>query len=398
MPGTIGDNQPSLDRIVEENRQRGLYLSQLACLTRAVGDPRLQPRHLRVLARLIEYTNAKSGMAYPGRARLARDIIYYENGEPQRYSEGTIAVTLSELGEFGFVISDRRAPEGHGRALAHYATVTPATDELQRAITAWCEDIRGQPRRKFPTGAPSDVKTGVNVKTLPDVKTGLNLSPENRPHVNTGVNVKTDLNISPDVKTGLRADVKTGMWTVTCSKRTGREEDPVSTVSNPVASLTDNRLGPCLNAKATLRAAPADASAPDIPEVSETELAVAAYNEAADAEGFIRCPRLTPPLRKLLDTRLGDIGGVEEFKRAVGAVHRHDFLAGRVRQDGRQPFKLDLGYLLRTDGKMGDVLALLLGLAASPQLSAPNTTRAKREYEEQLARVRAEEDAGSCRS
>ena len=45
-------------------------------------------------------------------------------------------------------------------------------------------------------------------------------------------------------------------------------------------------------------------------------------------------------------------------------VPRNDWMMGRVApRDGRKPFKLDIDYLLQTDGKSGDVLAKLIDLA-----------------------------------
>jgi hypothetical protein len=126
---------------------------------------------------------------------------------------------------------------------------------------------------------------------------------------------------------------------------------------------------------------------------------VAFFNDAAHAQGFTPCGKLTPQVHKRLDKRLREIGGLEEFKRAVSAVSRDDFLAGRVQQDGRRPFKLNLERLLRTDGGMGDVLAMLLGLAdeAAQSTSAGADTDAQRELREALARMREEEKRGAWR-
>src|SRR5581483_346922 len=95
----IGHNQPSFDQIAEENLLRGLYLTQLNALVRCVRDPRMSARHAQVLAEIIERTNAKTGMAYPGRARLAQDITYYVDGEPRHYSEASIASAIYDLTE-----------------------------------------------------------------------------------------------------------------------------------------------------------------------------------------------------------------------------------------------------------------------------------------------------------
>jgi hypothetical protein len=121
------------------------------------------------------------------------------------------------------------------------------------------------------------------------------------------------------------------------------------------------------------------------------------FNDAARTHCFTPCAKLTPPMRKRLERRLGEIGGLAEFARAVAAVPLHDFLAGRVRQGDRKPFKLDLEQLLRTEGKMGDILVLLLGLADEGARSrgAADDIEAQREFQDTLARLR-EEDDGRC--
>jgi hypothetical protein len=129
--------------------------------------------------------------------------------------------------------------------------------------------------------------------------------------------------------------------------------------------------------------------------VDEVELAAAFFNEAAHAQGFTPCGKLTPQIHKRLEKRLAEIGGLAEFKRAVSAIHLDDFLAGRVRLDGRRPFKLNLERLLRTEGGMGDVLAMLLGLADEAAQSRGASTPAQRDLADTLARMREEED-GQC--
>ncbi len=162
---TIGHNQASFDQIVEENLLRGLYLTQLNALTRCVRDPRMSARHAQVLAEIIERTNVKTGMAYPGRARLANDVTFYVHGEPQRYTERSIGQTISELIECGYIMAAKRAPVGGGRALSHYVTVAPAIEDLQAQIAEWCIKVRGQPKREHPRHwAAADDKTGIVVK------------------------------------------------------------------------------------------------------------------------------------------------------------------------------------------------------------------------------------------
>jgi len=164
MSGIGHNHPPSFDNIVAENLRRGLLLSQLHTILRAVSDPHLSGRHLQVLAQIIERTNAKSGMAYPGRARLAADITYYSHGEPKHYSVPSIANAVSDLIYWGYIVSDKRAAEGKGRALSHYATTPPSIEALRAQITAWCESIRQQPKREFPASRSADVDTSIDVR------------------------------------------------------------------------------------------------------------------------------------------------------------------------------------------------------------------------------------------
>lgn len=210
----LGHNQPSFDQIVEENLLRGLYLTQLNALSRCVRDPRMSARHAQVLATIIERTNAKTGMAFPGRAKLASDVIYYVHGEPQHYSEASIAKTISELIDCGYIMADKRAPKGGGRALSHYVTVAPTVEDLQSQISEWCAKVRGQPKREFPAFKPSDGDTGIVVNN--DVE---------NPDGDTGGNVDAGITlIRSDGDTGSEADGDTGIPTVTGRVLTGKED------------------------------------------------------------------------------------------------------------------------------------------------------------------------------
>lgn len=223
----FGHNQPSIDNIVEENLLRGLYLSQLNCLTRCIDDPRMRSRHRQVLAQIIQRTNVKTGFAYPGRTRLAADITYYVKGEPCHYSEATIATTISELVECGYIIADKRAAEGKGRALAHYATTSPSIEELQAEIARWCEKVKEQPKRDFPGKVSvADVDTRVNVDTVIDVDTRINVRSAkvaiSRSDVDAGVNVDTRVNVDTGVPT------VTGREDITPSLGVGETDAPAT--------------------------------------------------------------------------------------------------------------------------------------------------------------------------
>lgn len=88
------------------------------------------------------------------------------------------------------------------------------------------------------------------------------------------------------------------------------------------------------------------------------------YNQAATHFGFALCDSFTESRRTRLLKRLTDIGGLDNFRKALRAIARDDFLAGRKHKPGVAPFKLDFERLLSTDSQMGDVLARLLDLSA----------------------------------
>jgi hypothetical protein len=162
----IGHNQPSFDAVVEESLLRGLYLTHLNALVCCIQDPRLAQRHRLVLARIVQRINVKTGLAYPGRSRLASDIVFYAHGEAKRYSERTIGTTIHELIEYGYLVTNKRAPEGGGRALSHYAITKPSVEELQKKIAEACDAIRNQVRRTFPpANSPVDDNPEVAVKS-----------------------------------------------------------------------------------------------------------------------------------------------------------------------------------------------------------------------------------------
>ena len=146
-PPAIGHNQPAFDDVVAENLRRGLYLTQRDVLINSLRDARLSHRHRLALASIIEHTNSRDGMAYPGRRALAQGTVWYDHDWNERhYTEPGIAKTISELIDFGYLVFSKRAPEGGKRALAHYTIVKRTTEELQAEISSAIERIRREAR------------------------------------------------------------------------------------------------------------------------------------------------------------------------------------------------------------------------------------------------------------
>jgi len=138
MTATLGHNGgPSFDEIVRENLERGLLLAIKEVIVQAVRDPRLERRHLRVLAEVIDILNSKGGTAFPGRKTLA---------DKSGYSEAGVGKTISELIALGYLVSTKRQAEEGGRALAHYTISKPSIEELQTAISDFVLKQRGGPK------------------------------------------------------------------------------------------------------------------------------------------------------------------------------------------------------------------------------------------------------------
>ncbi len=114
-------------------------------------------------------------------------------------------------------------------------------------------------------------------------------------------------------------------------------------------------------------------------EALDLNAAFLAYNAAAEFHGFSRVETVTPQRMTRMERRLRDIGGIENFKRALEQIPAHDFLMGRIRpKNGGEPFRLNFERLMSTESGLGDVLAGLLDKATSSgsgTLIGPNGKR-----------------------
>jgi hypothetical protein len=241
----IGHNSRriTLDIAIEENRRRGLLLSQRDVLIKMSRDPRVKMKHMRVVAEVIEHTNGQTGLAYPGRKRLAEVTGYFImdvlKDEAGPYSESTVAKVISDLIMWGYLVSEKRALPGSGRAIAHYAIAIPTIEDLQAEITAYVERIRNRgkvgppniqghlelpPPDVPPYGNNADVPTvgtvptGVKV-TNSDFPTGGKVVTSDVPPYGNNADVPTGGNVPTgnpaNVPTGDPANVPTGDPTVT---------------------------------------------------------------------------------------------------------------------------------------------------------------------------------------
>ena len=298
----IGHNLPPLEQSAEHALRGGLYIAQRDALVRCIRDPQLEARHRVVLAELVMMTNTKIGMAYPGRRSLS---------ERTGYSEGTIGTTIRELRAWGYVVSERRQPATGGRYLEHYVVTRPTLEDLQTAITAHVIA-----HRRKAEAARTD--PGRQRFTMPNVNPAL--------HVKDGIHVNPvlTLHVNPVVAT-------------VTSKRT---------CSGDRVDESGNRAGECRSERSSL----SDAAFDLFDEI------------AAGRFGFSEARSRTESRRSRLTKRLKEIGGLDAWRRALEALQHDDFLSGRTRRQDRGPFDIDI--LLQTQGKMGDVLARLIDLAA----------------------------------
>jgi hypothetical protein len=219
----IGHNSGiSLDAVVEENLRRGLYLVQRDVLIAATRDPRLGHRHRVVLCEIIERMNSETGLAYPGRKLLAEDSSrWLVSRERDTYSESGIAKTISELINFGYLVSERRSPPGSRRAIAHYTIAKPSIEELQEQITIAIQQIRRKDGSRRP-----QIQGQLDLSLPPESDTRRrnvtpsgNDTPQARNDMPQRGNVTWKADVTPvagaDVTTGPEANVTPGTATGT---------------------------------------------------------------------------------------------------------------------------------------------------------------------------------------
>ena len=126
MTSSMGHNSSSYwERLAMFYKERAEYLASL------IRDPHLADRHRLVACEVAMRTNEETGDCYPGYARLIEDAALWG----RVYSSPGMKKTLSELLKFNRLSSERKAPPGGKRALAHYRPIRLTTEELQAHIT-----------------------------------------------------------------------------------------------------------------------------------------------------------------------------------------------------------------------------------------------------------------------
>ena len=139
----------AFEAIVDENLRCGLYLSQRNTLIAATRDPRCTRIHVRVLAEVIDRMNSKTWIAFPATPPLRsmrRPCLLASVPPVDGYEPKYIRNIVSNLLQWGYLVSLQRGPEGGGRALAHYTVARPSVEDLQREVTEFVNKIRTRDR------------------------------------------------------------------------------------------------------------------------------------------------------------------------------------------------------------------------------------------------------------
>lgn len=241
----VGDNGgPTFDEVVRENLEFGIWLSCVKSMSAAMQDMRVTRMQLRIFGHLIDFLNAQTGVAFPGRKVLA---------ERSGYSEGAVARSISELIGLGYIVSTRRQPQTGGRALAHYALARPSIEEMRMEITKFTAEKKAARRANWKPDWQANEHTVVNARIGNEhpvvnghnevngyngvanrVGNGHNAVNNNPSNGHTAVNVTNGVNVQdgvaarhPDEHNGVfysKADEHNGGATVTGKKEVSKKE------------------------------------------------------------------------------------------------------------------------------------------------------------------------------
>jgi hypothetical protein len=119
---------------VAENLRRGLLMTQRDVLIACIRDNRLGDKDRLVLVAVVERMNASTGMAFPGRRCVTEDVSKWAANKRGCYTEAGVAKSISKLIGCGYLMYDRRAPEGGRKAIAHYTVCKPSIEDLEAQI------------------------------------------------------------------------------------------------------------------------------------------------------------------------------------------------------------------------------------------------------------------------
>lgn len=343
------DDLDAFEIAVNQAREEGVLVSRIKCATTAMKDTRLGHRHLCVLAYLLEAQNSTTAVCYPGVDRLVAEIRYYADGW-KAYTRAVIKGTISDLMKFGYIVSKKKAPAPHRRAIAHYVSTRPA--DLVVEIEAWVAKKRAG-------------------KSVPEVNTSPNL----RQSTNSTTEVNTTLNHSnPEVNTVVVAEVNTGVTRAVKEPR--KEPDIGAALPLPLGELNEE--------KASRDAAPTGSPKPpkaEKPRKNRLDLSAAAsavelWNETAKRCGFVsQTLALVHQRAAQLAQQIANVGGLDVFRAALDLFAQDEFWRAQGNRVNLNRFVY--GNMHSGETQLRKFANLALQRCAAPTTSPPPLLTAK---------------------
>jgi hypothetical protein len=126
---------PSYDDVVQAHHELGTLVAQRDMLLRALADDRLHRVHRSILKSIV----VAMGDGVEGCPSLS--WLSSATG----YGSQVIKNHVGELVRWGFLQTARRAPDGGGRAVAHYTPALQSLEELRAEIRRHIEQLERRP-------------------------------------------------------------------------------------------------------------------------------------------------------------------------------------------------------------------------------------------------------------
>ncbi|HML28722.1 MAG TPA: helix-turn-helix domain-containing protein, partial [Hyphomicrobium sp.] len=109
------------------NTAHSFRFARALAVEKAVLDPRLAPKDIRVLAAIAYHMNEKTRRAWPSYERISQIV---------GYTPEVIERAIKILLVCGYIFRDRHAPITGGRAVVHYGLGAVGFDDIEEVVTA----------------------------------------------------------------------------------------------------------------------------------------------------------------------------------------------------------------------------------------------------------------------
>lgn len=129
------NTSPSLKEHDAANNALGFRFVRALAVEKAVLDPRLAPREVRVLAAIAHHMNATTMRAWPSYRKIS-EIVGYADEVIER------AIKNLVLYDYIFREPNRRAPYPGARAMVHYGLKAVSFDDIELVIAAAVAQIQ----------------------------------------------------------------------------------------------------------------------------------------------------------------------------------------------------------------------------------------------------------------